>query len=296
MDRRRRVSMREVAELADVAISSVSRVLSEHPDVSDEMRTRVLEAVARLEYEPDFLAQSLRRGETRSVGFVVADISNPLFASVALGVESVLRANGYSLMFMGSEGQPALDVAHIRFLLSRRVDGLILSLASETDPATLEQLAKLEVPIVLLDRDLPAELGASAVQSDHATGMRAGSRPPPGTRPSPDRIGRRQPGPPTGSRPFDGDARGDRCARAARRVDPHARVVLGGARDPVDERAARRGRAADRDHRRRESPVRGRPDGDHRTRTAPRRGHLARRLRRHPARPDLSAPDRDGHP
>ena len=163
--------MREVAELADVAISSVSRVLSEHPDVSDEMRTRVLEAVARLEYEPDFLAQSLRRGETRSVGFVVADISNPLFASVALGVESVLRANGYSLMFMGSEGQPALDVAHIRFLLSRRVDGLILSLASETDPATLEQAGKLEVPIVLLDRDVPAELGASAVQSDHASGM-----------------------------------------------------------------------------------------------------------------------------
>jgi LacI family transcriptional regulator len=59
--------MREVAELADVAISSVSRVLSEHPDVSDEMRTRVLEAVAKLEYEPDFLAQSLRRGETRLV-------------------------------------------------------------------------------------------------------------------------------------------------------------------------------------------------------------------------------------
>ena len=172
MDRRRRVSMREVAELADVAISSVSRVLSEHPDVSDEMRDRVLEAVAKLEYEPDFLAQSLRRGETRSVGFVVGDISNPLFASVASGVESVLRANGYSLMFMGSEGQPALDVAHIRFLLSRRVDGLILSLASETDPATLEQLAKLEVPIVLLDRDVPPELGASAVQSDHATGMR----------------------------------------------------------------------------------------------------------------------------
>src|SRR3954451_7292182 len=119
MDRRRRVSMREVAELADVAISSVSRVLSEHPDVSLEMRTRVLDAVAKLEYEPDFLARSLRRGETRSVGFVIADISNPLFASVAWGVESALRANGYWLMFMGSEGQPALDVPHSRFLLSR---------------------------------------------------------------------------------------------------------------------------------------------------------------------------------
>ena len=172
MDRRRRVGMREVAELADVAISSVSRVLSEHPDVSDEMRTRVLEAVAQLEYEPDFLAQSLRRGETRSVGFVVGDISNPLFSNVAWGVETELRANGYSLMFMNSESDPALDVAHIRFFLSRRVDGLILSLASEQDAATLEQLAKLELPIVVVDRDLPAKLGASAVQSDHATGMR----------------------------------------------------------------------------------------------------------------------------
>jgi LacI family transcriptional regulator len=164
--------MREVAELADVAISSVSRVLSEHPDVSAEMRARVLDAVAKLEYEPDFLARSLRRGETRSVGFVVGDISNPLFSSVAWGVESALRADGYSLMFMNSGSEPALDVAHIRFFLSRRVDGLILSLASETDPATLQQLARLELPIVLLDRDVPAELGASAVQSDHATGMR----------------------------------------------------------------------------------------------------------------------------
>ena len=164
--------MSEVAALADVAISSVSRVLSDHPDVSDDMRVRVLAAVAQLEYEPDFLAQSLRRGETRSVGFVVGDISNPLFANVAWGVETVLQANGYSLMFMNSESEPALDVAHIRFFLSRRVDGLILSLASEQDPATLEQLAKLELPIVVVDRDLPPELGASAVQSDHATGMR----------------------------------------------------------------------------------------------------------------------------
>ena len=62
--RRKRASMREVAELADVAISSVSRVLSEHPDVSIEMRERVLAAVQELEYEPDFLAQSLRRGAT----------------------------------------------------------------------------------------------------------------------------------------------------------------------------------------------------------------------------------------
>ena len=78
--------------LADVAISSVSRVLSEHPDVSAEMRERVMAAVAELEYEPDFLAQSLRRGATLSVGYVVGDISNPLIATITSGRRIGARA------------------------------------------------------------------------------------------------------------------------------------------------------------------------------------------------------------
>ncbi len=170
--RRKRASMREVANLAGVAISSVSRVLSEHPDVSTEMRERVLAAVAQLEYEPDFLAQSLRRGATLSVGYVVGDISNPLIATITSGAESVLRAAGYSMFLMNSEGEPELDSAHIRFFQARRADGMILSLASERSPETLEALAQVDVPIVMIDRDVPAELGASIVRNDHRTGMR----------------------------------------------------------------------------------------------------------------------------
>lgn len=165
--------MREVADLADVAISSVSRVLSGHPDVSAQMRERVLSAVRRLEYEPDFLAQSLRRGQTLSVGFVLADISNPLMADIVLGAEAVLRAAGYSLLLMNSENDPELDSAHIRFFQSRRVDGMILSLASETDARTLDTIKQVEGPTVLVDRAIPEELGASAVVNDHAAGMEA---------------------------------------------------------------------------------------------------------------------------
>ncbi|HET7676534.1 MAG TPA: LacI family DNA-binding transcriptional regulator [Candidatus Limnocylindrales bacterium] len=169
----RRASMREVADLAQVAISSVSRVLSGHPDVSAPMRARVLDAVARLEYEPDFLAQSLRRGQTLSVGFVLADISNPLIAEIVLGAEAVLRAAGYSLILMNSESRAALDAAHIRFFQSRRVDGLMLSLADEASPATLEALGQGRQPAVVVDRELPAALGVSAVVNDHGAGMRA---------------------------------------------------------------------------------------------------------------------------
>ena len=164
--------MREVADLAHVAISSVSRVLSGHPDVSADMRERVLEAVRQLEYEPDFLAQSLRRGATLSVGFIVGDISNPLMATITSGAESVLRAAGYSMLLMNSENDPELDAAHIRFFQTRRVDGMILSLASERRPETIDVLAHVDVPIVMIDREVPAELGASVARSDHRTGMR----------------------------------------------------------------------------------------------------------------------------
>lgn len=168
---RHRASMREVAERASVAISSVSRVLSGHPDVSPTMRDRVLAAVAALEYEPDFLAQSLRRGQTLSVGFVLADISNPLLAEIVLGAETTLRAAGYALLLMNSENDPALDTAHIRFFQARRADGMLLSLAGEHDEEMLATLSQVEVPLVLVDRELPEHLGASSVHNDHATGM-----------------------------------------------------------------------------------------------------------------------------
>ncbi len=164
--------MREVADRAGVAMSSVSRVLSKHPDVSPAMRGRVLAAVDELGYEPDILAQSLRRKETRTIGFVVGDISNPLFAQIALGAEGALRENGYSMLLTNSENDPALDARHVQLLRQRRVDGLLLSTASEDSPELFAALEDFDGPVVLIDRELPKELGASAVLSDHRGGMR----------------------------------------------------------------------------------------------------------------------------
>lgn len=168
-----RSSMREVAQTAGVAMSTVSRVLSDHPDVSPQMRRRVLEVVQQLGYEPDFLAQSLRRGATYSVGFVLSDISNPVLAQTARGIEEVLRQAGYSLLVMNSENDPALDAAHVRFLQGRRVDGLILCVASERKRGTIDALANAGIPIVSIDRDFPRRVQASAVLSNHRVGMAA---------------------------------------------------------------------------------------------------------------------------
>ncbi len=165
--------MREVAEAAGVAMSSVSRVLSGHPDVSDAMRARVMAAVEELGYTPDMLAQSLRRRATLSIGFVAGDISNPLMASIVKGAEGELRRSDYSMLLTNSEGDPVRDAEHIRLFEQRRVDGLILSLAREDHPDLLAALADTDTPRVVIDRHLPPEVGASSVLSDHRSGMRA---------------------------------------------------------------------------------------------------------------------------
>ncbi|MER6527349.1 LacI family DNA-binding transcriptional regulator [Streptomyces sp. NPDC001508] len=163
--------MAQVAERAGVAVSSVSRVLSGHADVSEAMRSRVMAAVEELGYQPNMLAQMLRRGATRTIGFVVGDISNPLLAQITLGAEVALREAGYTMLLTNSVNDPALDAANIGLLQQRRVDGLLLSLSDETSDETVEALARIEAPAVLVDRELPASSGVSAVLSDHRAGI-----------------------------------------------------------------------------------------------------------------------------
>ena len=167
-----RPGMREVAERARVSMSSVSRVLSGHPDVSPRMRRVVLEAVRELNYQPDMLAQGLRSGKTLSVGFAVSDIANSVLAEIITGAEKRLRAAGYSLLLTNSEGEPGYDVEHISLLERRRVDGLILSLVDENHPDVVAALRQVACPLVLVDRDIPAGITASRAAFDHALGMR----------------------------------------------------------------------------------------------------------------------------
>jgi LacI family transcriptional regulator len=164
-----RAGIRQVADRAGVAPSSVSRVLSGHPDVSPVMRNRVLDAVSALGYEPDMLAQSLRRGATMSIGFIVSDISNPLFAEIALAAETQLQQRGYSLLISNAIRDPNKEADLLRTLSRRRVDGILLSTSDENHPGIHAAVETMRLPIVLIDRELAGV--QSAVLSDHARGI-----------------------------------------------------------------------------------------------------------------------------
>ena len=172
----RRPSLRDVADRAGVALSTASRAFADTGNVRPRVRERVIAAAQELGYERNLLAQSLRRGLSMSVGFVVRDISYPLMAEVVLGAERALRASGYALSITNSEGKPDLDADYIRYFRQRAVDGLFLSHSDENHAPTLEELGALAVPFVAVDREIPRNLGGAAVVCDDAHGIKSAAR------------------------------------------------------------------------------------------------------------------------
>lgn len=170
----KRSTIRDVANAAGVAISSVSRVLSNHPHVSEELRARVESAARELGYRPNYVAHSLRRGNTASIGFLVGTISNPIVADLSAGASEVLASSGYATLLVCSQNDPAADVDYLHFLNQRRVSGLIISSAANGPDEPLRGLLlELRLPAVLLDRRPLEAPHISAVYSDHSAGVQA---------------------------------------------------------------------------------------------------------------------------
>ena len=172
MTKSRQVTIHDVAKRAGVAVSSVSRVLSNHPDVSIDMKRRVEDAARELGYSPDPVAQSLRRGSSRLIGYVVRDFATPFFSDVIEGLESVLNSSGYTLLVMNGGGSQTQEIERMTMLKQRRVDGLLLSTVVDSTPKLRKIVSAYDKPVVLIDRDLD-NLDIGRTLFDHVTGIKA---------------------------------------------------------------------------------------------------------------------------
>lgn len=146
-----RVTLRDVAQEAGVSIKTVSRVVNREPLVNPTTAARVAEVAERLGYRPNELARSLKGKASRTIGLIIADISNPFFADVCQAVEQVARQRGYSVVLCASAENVEAEQEYVGILTSRRVDGLLLVPAPEGHGyLKKEQAAGLS--IVALDR------------------------------------------------------------------------------------------------------------------------------------------------
>jgi LacI family transcriptional regulator len=160
------VSARDVARVAGVSVSTVSRALTRPDDVAPETRTKVLDIARALGYRPNAAARTLITGRTGNIGLVVPDLENPFFASITKGVQSRARAAGYAVFIADSDEDPSQEPDLARNL-ARQVDGLLLCSPRGPDSMLTELAA--ECTLVLINRrsgDIPA------VITDHGEGVR----------------------------------------------------------------------------------------------------------------------------
>ncbi len=169
-----RVTISEVARLAQVSVGTVSNVLNNPTAVAPATRTRVLEAIDQTGFVRSKAAHQLRVGKSLTVGIVVLDIVNPFFAEMVRGAEHVLRDKGYVLMVCSSDESTELERQYLRVLEEHRVDGLLITPA-EGDLAQLSVLAQRGIPTVLLDCHGEANSLCSATVDDVRGGELAAS-------------------------------------------------------------------------------------------------------------------------
>jgi LacI family transcriptional regulator len=166
------VRMKDIARDLGVSIVTVSKVLRNGGDISEETRHRILTRMKEMNYRPNLAARALVTGRTSSIGLVVPDLVHPFFAVIATGISRVLRSRGYGLIISCSEEDPELERQEIEQLLTRRVDALIIA-SSQWTVESFRRIEEHKTRYVLVDRQF-AGLPANFVGvDDEAMGMMA---------------------------------------------------------------------------------------------------------------------------
>jgi len=146
------VTLREVAERAQVAISTVSAVINNSAPVSERTKQRVLKAIEALNYRPNRLARSLKTRQSFSVGVIVPDLTNPFFPEVVRGIESVARQHAYNIILCDTDESKATGVASLNLLMEKQIDGVIL-VGGVIPKANILSLGDKVLPIVMIEKD-----------------------------------------------------------------------------------------------------------------------------------------------
>lgn len=163
-------TIKDVARHADVSVTTVSHVVNGTRHVSPESRARVETAIRALGYVPSAIARSLKSNNTRTLGMLIPNSSNPYFAEIVHAVEDRCFGAGYNLILCNTNDEAHRQGTYLQVLAERRIDGLIV--VSTGHDATLpNQLAGLGIPTVLVDREIEiAEQPCDLVETAHMQG------------------------------------------------------------------------------------------------------------------------------
>ncbi len=146
-------TLKKLSEVLGISISTVSRALKDHPDISDTTKKRVKELAEALEYEPNTYAVQLRTRQSNVLGIMVPTIDNFFYDTFIAAVEEEARLHGYSVMIMQSRDKVGLETSNLHLFRKNMVMGLFASVSIETDDMTpFKKMEEMNTPIVFVDR------------------------------------------------------------------------------------------------------------------------------------------------
>jgi LacI family transcriptional regulator len=151
--KKEKTTIHDIAEKLNITASTVSRALKDHPRISEATKKAVLKAAQKLNYQPNHIAAALRNGRSNIIGIIVPTADRSFFSSVVRGIEEIANKASYNVMICQTYDQFAKEVATVEALMNARVDGIIASIAKETE--NFDHYRKLKekgIPLILFDR------------------------------------------------------------------------------------------------------------------------------------------------
>lgn len=168
------ITIKDIANALEISPSTVSRALNDHPNISAETKKVVSEKAKEMKYQTNFIAAGLRTKKSNSIGILVPHITSSFFASAIDGIQKIVSDQGYFTIICQSNEDYHNEVDQIRSLLSCKVEGVILSISSETKKYEhLETLEAYDTPFILFDRIAPGFDMPTVEANDFTGGFQA---------------------------------------------------------------------------------------------------------------------------
>lgn len=151
------VTIKDIAEKANVSITTVSMIINNKGDsFSEETRKKVLEIVKEMNYKPNALARSLVTKKTKTIGLILPDITNPFYPEIARAIEDVANSLGYNLILCNTDNKVEKEIEYIEILKEKYVDGIIFTTSSFSNTRKFKDTIG-DIPILILDENLDME-------------------------------------------------------------------------------------------------------------------------------------------
>ena len=156
-------TLKKISQVLNLSISTVSRALKNHPDISDRTKQKVIELANTLDYEPNANAINLRTSKSKVFGLIVPQISNYFYDSFISAVEEDSRLHGYTLMILQSGDNPAIELENIKLCRQNRVMGLFICITPQTtDMNPFLRFSEFNTPVIFFDK-VPSDIACNKV-------------------------------------------------------------------------------------------------------------------------------------